>query len=36
MTPRGSEEIYVEFDYRKRDALNHQAEIREYRKEELI
>lgn len=33
---RLSEEIYVEFDYRKRDALNHQAEIREYRKEELI
>lgn len=33
---RLSEEIYVEFDYRNRDALNHQAEIREYRKEELI
>lgn len=36
LPPRLKEEIYVEFDYNNRDALNHQAKTREYRKEELI
>ncbi|MDE6906261.1 MAG: B12-binding domain-containing radical SAM protein [Lachnospiraceae bacterium] len=33
---RLKEEIYVEFDYKNRDALHHQAKVVEYRKEELI